>query len=115
ELNQQAHAAFRAAKACDRDGNDVVTVSEMIELCEKLGLPLEEGAEDAIISMDKDGSGMLELMEFVNWWIMRVSRLPGTHKQQEIIAKNTFKNFDVDNSGTITSNELKDLVAALGV
>jgi Ca2+-binding EF-hand superfamily protein len=115
ELNQQANAAFRAAKASDADGNEIITTSEIEELTEKLGLPMGEGADDTILSMDQDGSGRLEMMEFVLWWIRRVSRLPGTDKQQEIIAKNTFKNFDKDNSGTITSAELVDIVSSLGV
>jgi Ca2+-binding EF-hand superfamily protein len=115
ELTQQASAAYRAAKATDLDGNDIITTSEIEELCEKMGLPLSDGAEETLYSMDEDGSGRLEIMEFVVWWIKRVSRLPGTHKQQEVIARNAFKNFDVDKSGTITANELADIVATLGV
>lgn len=115
ELRQQANAAFRAAKASDHDGNEIITTSEIEELTEKMGLPVGEGADDIIVSMDDDGSGRLEIMEFVVWWIHRVSRLPGTDKQQEIIARNTFKNFDKDQSGTITSEELVDIVSSLGV
>lgn len=115
ELRQQATAAFRAAKAADHDGDEIITTSEVEELTERMGLPVGEGADDSVVAMDDDGSGRLEMMEFVVWWIRRVSRLPGTDKQQEIIAKNTFKNFDKDNSGSISSDELLDLVSSLGV
>jgi Ca2+-binding EF-hand superfamily protein len=115
ELQQQAVAAYRTAKSADHDGNGIITVNEVEDLCERMALPMGDGANDVILNMDADGSGNLQLMEFVLWWIRRVSRLPGTHKQQEVIAKNTFRRFDVDNSGTISIVEFGDLTANLGV
>lgn len=115
ELKQQANAAFKAAKASDRDGNEIITADEIQELTERMGLPLGEGRDETILTMDDDGSGRLEIMEFVVWWIKRVSRLPGTDKQQEIIAKNTFRNFDKDRTGTISAGELMDMLSSLGV
>lgn len=115
ELQQQAAAAYRTAKSVDHDGNGIITVNEVEDLCERMALPIGDGANDVILNMDDDGSGNLQLMEFVVWWIRRVSRLPGTHKQQEVIARSTFRRFDIDQSGTISISELGDLTANLGV
>jgi Ca2+-binding EF-hand superfamily protein len=44
----------------------------------------------------------------------RVSKCPNPLKQQEIIARNVFKKFDLDNSNTISVDEFQNLVEYLG-
>ena len=45
---------------------------------------------------------------------MRVGCLPNPAKQQEALARNTFKKFDTDGSGELDMNELRELFVALG-
>ena len=114
ELQHQALAASRAFDASDQDKSGNLSLEEIGKLCEIMGLPVLEDEEGFFDKLDTDNSGCLEKMEFINWWIKRVSKLPGSHGQQEVIARNTFKRFDKDKSGTMIMSEFKDLVEALG-
>lgn len=66
------------------------------------------------MKMDADDSGSISIEEWLAWWLKRVSCLPNPVKQQESIARNTFKKFDVDKSGTLEMSELNELLKSLG-
>lgn len=115
ELKQQAKACLIALERSDTDKNEIITYDEIGNLCEIMGLPMHADAEDSLLEMDTDKSGTLENMEFLEWWLRRISVQPGNAKQQEVLARNTFLTFDVDNSGAISADEFAALVTSLGV
>jgi len=114
ELSAQETQCTMAFERSDRDGNGVLTFDEIFALCASMGLPLEEGEDEMLRKMDKDGSGTLEKGEWVVWWLKRVSRMPNPEAQQEVIAAHTFNQFDIDDSGTISASEFKTLCSHLG-
>ena len=66
------------------------------------------------MKIDADDSGQISVEEWITWWLRRVSCLPNPLKQQEAIAKNTFKKFDTDDSGSLDTSELHSLIESLG-
>jgi Ca2+-binding EF-hand superfamily protein/ankyrin repeat protein len=113
ELTEQANVAIRAFRKADVDGSGTIDENEMMALAEDMGYPVED-SESTIVKIDIDGSGEVNLTEWVMWWLNRVSCLPNPAKQQEVIAKNTFRKFDIDSSHTLDSSELIELLDALG-
>lgn len=113
ELNQQARACLSALERSDLDQNNMITFDEINKLTEILGLPIQN--EESFDVFDTDGSGALENIEFLEWWLRRISVQPGNTKQQEVLARNTFNTFDKDNSGSINIEEFNNLVNSLGV
>ena len=113
ELGEQARIAYKAFLAAD-SGAGELGVRELRGLCDSLGLPLEGDEEEALGKKDKDGSGTLDLDEVMTWWLQRVGCLPNPAKQQEALARNTFKKFDTDGSGSMDSGELRHLFKQLG-
>lgn len=114
ELKEQAVMAFRNFRLADKDSNGTISFDELLLLCNRMGLPLEGDEEEELLKLDADGSGVLELEEWVLWWLHRVSCLPNPLAQQEALARNAFSKFDTDNSGTIDINELNRLFFDLG-
>lgn len=96
------------------DHNGTLTVDELCNLCNDMGLPMEVDEEEAMFKMDTDGSGGLSIEEWCSWWLKRVSCLPNPAKQQEAMAQNTFNKFDADQSGSIDASELENIISALG-
>lgn len=68
----------------------------------------------ALMKIDADDSGQISVEEWITWWLRRVSCLPNPLKQQEAIAKNTFRKFDTDDSGSLDTSELHALISSLG-
>jgi hypothetical protein len=66
------------------------------------------------MKIDADGSNTVEMNEWIEFWLKRVSQLSNPLKQQEIIARNTFERFDVDGSNTMDATEFSVLVESLG-
>jgi Ca2+-binding EF-hand superfamily protein len=113
ELEQQAKACIAALIRADKDQNNIITYDEINTLSEILGLPIQ--TEESFDQYDTNQTGTLENIEFLEWWLNRISKQPGNKKQQEILALNTFKTFDQDNSGAIDINEFSALINSLGV
>jgi len=114
ELYSAGRVAMAAFKDSDIDGSCELDFNEMKRLCIEMGLPMSSNEEEEIIKMDKDGSNSVDLNEWLSWWLTRVSCLPNPAKQQEAIARNTFKKFDKDGSGNIDRSEFELLLKALG-
>jgi Ca2+-binding EF-hand superfamily protein len=114
ELKEQSKVALNLFTQSDVDGSETLSFDELKLLCEMAGLPMENDEEEALAKMDKDDSGTLDIEEWVKWWLGRISSLPNPIKQQEAIARNTFKKFDADGSGCLDSSELGKLTTALG-
>jgi Ca2+-binding EF-hand superfamily protein len=96
------------------NGDGELNFKELKRMCEDLGLPLEDSEEEELGKKDKDGSGTLDLDEVMCWWLQRVGCLPNPAKQQEALARNTFRKFDNDGSGSLDVGEMKKLFVALG-
>jgi Ca2+-binding EF-hand superfamily protein len=105
ELNEQAKVAVKLFLDNDSDCNDVLTFDELKNICDFMGLPIEENEEKALKKIDTDNSGSLSIVEWISWWLKRISNFPNPLKQQESIALNTFRKFDRDNSGYLDAEE----------
>jgi len=113
ELNQQAKIALRAYREAD-NGDNELNFDELRVLMQNLGLPLENDEEKALAGMDTDGTGTLSVEEWLIWWLKRVGQSPNPAKQMGALAKYTFQQFDVDSSGAIDRQELRQLISSLG-
>lgn len=114
ELREQAKVALRRFLAADIDNSLSLEFAELQRLCDAMGLPMEADEEEALIKMDTDGNGTLDIEEWVLWWLRRVSTAPNPLKQAEAIARNTFQQFDADASGYLSISELTSLLHTLG-
>lgn len=114
ELKEQINVAIRAFNLSDIDQSGNLTTDEICKLCDQMGLPISKDDDNFIELLDKDDSGGVELGEWVTWWLKRVSALPNPLKQQEAIARNVFKKFDIDNSSFMDAREFNLVLAELG-
>jgi Ca2+-binding EF-hand superfamily protein len=114
ELTEQCKVALNLFIDADMDGNRQLSFQELKQLCDAAGLPVGDDEDEAMLHMDKNESGSLDIEEWVTWWLNRISSLPNPIKQQEAIARNTFQNFDRDGSGCMDASELGLLVQSLG-
>ncbi len=115
ELEIQLKQCLNMFIEFDKDKSGYLSIDEIHNLTKHLGFPIDDDDEEFLIRLDKDDSGSLEQSEWVTFWMKRISRLPNPIKQQEVIAINTFKKFDVDLSGFISKNEFNALVQSLGL
>ena len=114
ELIEQANAAFLAFRKADADSSNALSIPELLRLCEEMGLPAEKDEEEMLMKIDSDGSGEIDISEWMTFWMKRVSSCPNPAKQQEAIARNTFKKFDKDGGGSLDVDELRGLIDSLG-
>ena len=99
----------------DNEGDGSIGFEELKVLTHLMGLPVSVDEEETLAKMDTDDTGTLERDEWARWWLTRISRLPNPGKQQEAIARNTFRKFDADRSGSINVDEFDKLVEYLGM
>ena len=114
ELLTQATSAFLGFRKADRTNSNTLSIPELLRLCDEMGLSANKEEEEMLMKIDGDDSGELPINEWVVFWLKRVASLPNPAKQQEAIARNTFKKFDKDSSGNLDVNELRELVVSLG-
>ena len=104
-ISGDVHAVFRRL---DSSGDGFIDRDELKELIEMLGTTVTEDEVDkALHELDENNDGKVDLKEFTKWYIKSEMRL-----KSEL--KTTFEEFDVDSSGTIDGNELRELLRALG-
>lgn len=58
----KAHEMF---KKYDKDGSGAISRDEFAQLCSDLGVKDQTGA--GLAALDKDGSGVIEFAEFLDW------------------------------------------------
>lgn len=114
ELREQLSQCIVAFEKSDRDGNKMLTIDEISNVCEYMGAPMDDDEEEQLRKMDKDGSGTIDEDEWCRWWLKRISQRPNPEKQQQVIARHTFSSYDIDGSGTIDATEFKSLIEKLG-
>jgi len=87
----------------DPHGTGAISASSCGELIQELGGRMDaKQVESVVAELDSDGSGFIEFREFIDWWQLHGMR-------------QTFRRFDVDDSGSIEAQELEMLLHSLGI
>lgn len=98
----------------DEDGSGEVDASELAQLLKGFGItPLPGILEENIAEVDVDGSGKLNVDEFILVLELQKSR-EGFSKSEVEEFQKAFKKFDRDHSGEVSSEELLGIVSWLG-
>eukprot|EP01105_Mastigella_eilhardi_P001537 TRINITY_DN11839_c0_g1_i3.p3 TRINITY_DN11839_c0_g1~~TRINITY_DN11839_c0_g1_i3.p3 ORF type:complete len:164 (+),score=74.54 TRINITY_DN11839_c0_g1_i3:52-492(+) len=93
----------------DKNGDGHITAKELGDMLSSIGgaRPTDTELQDMIREVDTDGSGTVELNEFVAMMERKIA-------EDKDEAKEAFKMFDLDGNGLITAVELKQVMAKLG-
>jgi len=87
----------------DADGDATMDVEELGKLLIDLGEPMGRAELTEVVALvDKDGSGAVDLFEFMTWW-------------RQVGIKNMFDLCDKDKSGSIETAELAQLFEEMGL
>mmetsp|Transcript_36188 Transcript_36188/g.55569 ORF Transcript_36188/g.55569 Transcript_36188/m.55569 type:complete len:151 (+) Transcript_36188:121-573(+) len=94
----------------DIDGDGTITMQELREVMLSLGLrPTDAELIEMINSVDDNGDNEIDFEEFL---ILMKSRVGEKDPEKEL--KDAFKVFDVNGDGSISRQELKQLMTNLG-
>jgi len=104
-------AAYRHAFSLfDADGNGTISISELHEVMKSLGQnPTKTEIEDMVNEVDTDRNGSIDFDEFC-----KMMTMPTKDVDFEAEMKSAFKVFDMDNSGTISLEELRKVMKSFG-
>lgn len=90
--------------ALDKDKDGTLTAKEIKVGLEKHKLQIPEDLQETLESLDTDGSGVIDYTEFI------AATMTQKHYAEERTLWNAFSIFDRDNSGSITKDELMDVL-----
>lgn len=94
----------------DKDGDGSITTKELGTVMRTLGQnPTEAELQDMISEVDADGSGTIDLSEFLN---LMARRMKDGDTEEEL--KEAFRVFDKDQNGFISATELRHVMVNLG-
>ena len=104
--NEEKEDLEKIFRALDKNGDGHLSKDEILEGYEEhFGVPInEEDVDKMIKNVDIDGNGCIEYTEFV-MATMNEKNMVTNDKLQA-----AFKMFDKDGSGTITADEIKDVL-----
>ncbi|XP_007901987.1 calmodulin-beta-like [Callorhinchus milii] len=107
---QSQAALTRAFRLFDKDGDGIITTDELGAVMKSLGLTPREAELRAMVRrLDADGSGTVELPEFLE---VMARKLKADERVNEI--RESFRVLDRDGNGFITPTELRHVMANLG-
>merc|ERR1711998_408733 len=94
----------------DTDGSGTISTSEFRDVCLAVGMtPTDDELKAMIAELDQDGSGDIDLKEFLTAMQAKTQDPEG----EEIIME-AFKIFDVDGSGALSHAEMREVLSHLG-
>ncbi|KAG8382707.1 hypothetical protein BUALT_Bualt05G0105400 [Buddleja alternifolia] len=97
-------------KKFDVNGDGKISAAELGSIMGSLGHPATEEELDIMIrEVDSDGDGFIDLQEFVELNTKDIDH-------DEVLAnlKDAFQVFDIDKNGSISAEELQDVLKSLG-
>ena len=97
-------------KKFDVNGDGKISSSELGSIMGSLGhRPTEDELEKMIVEVDADGDGFIDLQEFIE---LNTKGIDSAELMENL--KEAFSVFDVDNNGSITAEELQNVLSSLG-
>ena len=111
ELTEEQIADFKEAFSLfDKDGDGVITVTELDVVMRSLGQrPTDAELKDMIAEVDADGNGDIAFPEFLT---MMARKMKDVDPEVEI--KEAFRVFDKDGNGFISAAELRHVMTNIG-
>jgi len=103
---EELKAAFLAM---DDDQNGTLSLEELKTGFEQSGIPVPTELDEVIQSIDADGSGMIDYCEFI------AATMDRQKYMQEDVCWQAFKVFDLDGSGTISREEMRQVLGSKDV
>ncbi|KAL5213229.1 hypothetical protein ABZP36_024076 [Zizania latifolia] len=105
----------RVFELFDHDGDGRITREELTESLERLGMPVPgEELAAAIARIDANGDGCVDMGEFAELY-ETVMRGDGDEAAEEAGMREAFGVFDQNGDGFITVDELRAVLASLGI
>ncbi|KAG6367610.1 hypothetical protein INS49_001803 [Diaporthe citri] len=99
-----------ALTAKDKDGNGEITKDELGTIMRSLGLnPTDGELQDMVDEVDVDKNGTIDFKEFL---ALMSHKVQDVDPEQEL--REAFKVFDRDNTGTISKDELRQVMKSIG-
>ena len=110
DLPNFSPAYIMAFQQFDKSQDGFINAEELGQLLRTLGEnPTEQELTDLICEADKDGSGQVDLVEFI--WLMNTREKRARCADEMKLA---FKMFDVDNDGLVTASDFRRVIESMG-